>query len=61
MEVLLRLDIRWGVPGRDRLLRCLVSWEGRGRRLVLRVCVWVLGWVWLLFGLRNEHDCTNVR
>ena len=56
MEELLLSDIRWGVPGRDRWLRCLMSWGVRVRRLVLRVCVWVLGWVWLLFGLRNEHD-----
>ena len=62
MEELLLSDIRWDVQGRDRLLRCSMSWVVRGKRLALRVCVWVLGWVWLLFGLRNEndsvHECT---
>ena len=23
--------------------------------------MWVLGWVWLLFGSRNKHECTDVR
>ena len=60
MEALLLLDIRWGVRERDRWLRCSMSWGVRARRLVLRVCVWVLGWVWLLFGSRNEHDSVRM-
>ena len=60
MEAPLLLDIRWVVQGQDRWLRCLMSWGVRARRLVLQVCVWVLGWVWLLFGSRNEHDCLRM-
>ena len=60
MEALLLLDILWVVQGRDRCLRCLMSWDVRAGRSVLQVCVWVLGWVWLLFGSRNEHGCLRM-
>lgn len=60
MEALLLLDIPWDVQGRDRWLRCLMSLGVRARRLVSRVCAWVLGWVWLLFGSKNEHECVQM-